>query len=196
MIIERDNDEGLVGNMFVVKMYNFLYLTSSLSISNEWSIRRNIKICLLNCIVIILHCRYCNMTGSYLTSSSTIICTYCITANAFQSLRFQDDFLYKDEVYCEKRREGMERDIISFIRETGRHHRMYNKGLHEEHRDLEVPSTRFNVIWYVFIIFDRTSNLIDFVFTYMRDVFYQQQQFEDDIVAPKLLEELMVNLKA
>jgi hypothetical protein len=47
-----------------------------------------------------------------------------------------------------------------------------------------------------FHYFDRTSNLIDFVFTYMRDVFYQQQQFEDDIVAPKLLEELMVNLKA
>lgn len=48
----------------------------------------------------------------------------------------------------------------------------------------------------MFSLFDRTSNLIDFIFIYMRDVFYQQQQFEDDIVAPKLLEELEVNLKA
>jgi len=80
-----------VGNMFVVKLFldALSYLTSSLSINNEWSIRRNIKICLLNCIVIILHCRYYNMTRyyiSYLTSSSKIICTYCITANAFSIL--------------------------------------------------------------------------------------------------------------
>jgi hypothetical protein len=53
------------------------------------------------------------------------------------------------------------------------------------------------MLWYVlFKIFHRTSDQIDFFFTYKRDLFYQQQQLEDDIVPPKLLEELKVNLKA
>jgi len=153
-----------VRNMFVVKLFldALSYLTSSLSINNEWSIRRNIKICLLNCIVIILHCRYYNMTGyhiSYLASSSKIICTYCITANAFQFLRFQNYFIGQGPSLLRKEKRGNEE----------RYHQSYQINCvssSDVMQRFQWKTSRFAgsvhpvqyAIWYVLFIFHRASD--------------------------------------